>query len=218
MSWRVVESLMGGWKSNVFIQCSWILGGESDGLEGLNWGSVSNAWLITQDWYSYHTSLTPRPWEIVTCSDPREQRSSCAPRGIPLAKPAWVWFACQWANLSGIAGNLPCTRSSPPSKWAASSGSEVHGSSGTCRICSSSSGSGVGETGAGAMGSFSATSNISRLRRPSPSRRGARHLWSSCTTPHSTPGAIPNWTTQLWRAMARWSSHPSSPPGSHGFF
>ena len=68
---------------------SWIFRGESDGSEGSNWGSCSEAWVITQDWYSYHISPTAGSWEIVTCSEPREWRSSCALRGIPLAKPAW---------------------------------------------------------------------------------------------------------------------------------
>ena len=140
-----MESLMGGRKSIVFTHGSCILRGESGGLEVPNWGSCSNAWVLTQDWYSYHTSPTARPWELVTCSNPREQRSCCAPRGIPLAKPVWVWFTCERANPSGLARNLPYMRSSPPVKWAASLCFEVQDSSGTCRICSSSSDSWVGE-------------------------------------------------------------------------
>ena len=53
-----MDLLMGGRKSIMLIQSSWILEGESDGSAGLNWGSCSNAWVIMQDWYSYHTSLT----------------------------------------------------------------------------------------------------------------------------------------------------------------
>ena len=183
-SWRVVESLMCGRKSVVFIQSSWILGGELDGLEGSNWGSWSDAWVITRDWYSYHTSLTTRLWEIVTCSDPREQRSSCAPRGIPLAKPTWVWFACELANPGDISGNLPHMRSTLPVKWAASSGSEVQGSSGTCRIYSSSSGFGVGKE--------------EQMQKQEPQDPSQQHLTSPCPGDHLLQG----WGQDIGRASA----------------
>ena len=94
----------------------------------------------------------------------------------------------------------------PSSKWAASSGSDVQDSSGICTTSSSSLGLGVGkegaDAGAGAMGSFSATSNISRFRRLSSSMRGTRHWQSSCTTSYSTPGGVPDHTAQLGRATA----------------
>ena len=43
----MVESLMSDRKSVVFTHSSWILGGESDGLEGTNWSSCNNTWVIT---------------------------------------------------------------------------------------------------------------------------------------------------------------------------
>ena len=143
---------------------------------------------------------------MVTQSDPRQQRSNHAPRGIPLANPVQVQFTCEWSNPGGIDRNLPHMKSSLPTEWATSSGSEVQDSLGTCRvICSSSLGSGVGqaEAGVGATGSFSVKSNIYRFRRLSPLRRGPRHWWSSCTTTCSTPMGIPDQTAQLWRATAR---------------
>ena len=36
-----------------------------------------------------HTA-PPQPWDMVTCSDPREQSSSCASSSIPLPRLAWV--------------------------------------------------------------------------------------------------------------------------------
>ena len=38
-------------KSIVFAHSSWILGGESDGLEGSNRGSCNDTLFMTQDWY-----------------------------------------------------------------------------------------------------------------------------------------------------------------------
>ena len=78
------ESLAGDRKSIVFAHSSWILRRELNGLEGLKWGRCNDAWVITWDWSSYHTSPTAGLWEIVTCIDPREQRSSSPTRGIPL--------------------------------------------------------------------------------------------------------------------------------------
>ena len=63
---------------------------------------------------------TARPWEIVTWSDPREWKSSCAPRGILLDKPAWAQFTHEWTNPGGMAGYLPHIGSKLPL-----SGSEV---------------------------------------------------------------------------------------------
>ena len=118
---------------------------------------------------------------MITWSDPREQKSSCAPRGIPLTIPAQAQFTHEQPNPGGIVGYLPCTRSKSPSEWAVSN---VQDSLGTC-MTGSSSGTGVEEVGAdtGVMGSFLATSSISKFKRPSFSMRGTRHWWSSGTAP-----------------------------------
>ena len=43
---------MDEWKSVVLAHNSWILGWESDDLEGSNWGSFNEAWVIIWDWHS----------------------------------------------------------------------------------------------------------------------------------------------------------------------
>ena len=203
-NWGAVESLMDGRKSIVFAQSCWILREKSDGSEGSNWGICSDAWVTTQDWYSHCTSLTAGLWEIVTHIGDLIMPLGVHP--LPNLYGFSLWSIGQMPVVQ--MGIFPISDPVFLPNGQASSGSEAQGSLGTCRvICSSSLGSGVGEAeagaGGGAMGSFSATYKISRFRRLSPSRMGPKPWQSSCTTPHSTPSGIPNWTTQLWRATAR---------------
>ena len=124
---------------------------------GSNRSSCSEACITVRHWYSLCTSPASGPWDMVTCSDPTEQRFQSCSQGIPLPKLAQVGVTSEWANPGGLAGYQPHIRASPPSEQAASSGPEVQDSSGASTTCSSS-GSGVGEEGAeegvGATGSF----------------------------------------------------------------
>ena len=95
-------------------------------------------------------------------------------------------------------------------EWAASSGSEAG--------CSLEAGRSIGSSSlgldfssgdealcvgtGGVMGSFSTTSSMVRSNRLPFSSRGARHLWSSWTALHSTPGGILDCVVHLWRAWA----------------
>ena len=149
-----------------------------------------------------------------------EQKSNCTPRGIPLANPVWVWFAWEQGNPGGKNRNLPLMRSSLPTEWAASSSSEAHGSLGTYRvICSSSLGSRVAvvEAGVGVMGSFSATSNISRFRRLSPSRRGQDTGGAPAPLCIVLPGAFQIKLQSSGEPPPGQSFPPSSLPSSQGF-
>ena len=87
-------------------------------------------------------------------------------------------YTSEQANPSVLAGYWSHMRANLPSKQAASFGPKVQGSSGASTTCSSSV-SGVGEEGAeagvGAVGFFSATSNISIFRRQPSSMRDARY-------------------------------------------
>ena len=108
-------------------------------------------------------------------------------------------------NPGGAGGHLLHTRTNS-SEWAASSGSEVGNLSGAGRLI----GSFILDSGdkapsvvtGGATGSLFAMSSISSSNRFPFSTRGMRHLWSSCTALHSTPGGIPDLMSYLWRAMA----------------
>ena len=111
-------------------------------------------------------------------------------------------------------------RYSPPAKGAASSGSEMHGSSGTCRaICYSSLDSGVGEAeaAAGATGSLLATFNISRFRRSPPSSRGQNTGRPPAPLHKVLLGVFPIGPCTSGEPWLGQSCPPSSLPSSHGF-
>ena len=147
------------------------------------------------DWYSQCTSPITGKCEIVTCMDPQGGKIQLGLYGYvhgPFCLLWWGWvrLICPWKGEARGGSGLPFGTRTSSTSGVASSGSDALGSLGAITPTSGSAlgiGNGALPVVAGAMGSFSATSNISRLARSSLLCCSAEHL-----------GGILEWIAHLW--------------------